>query len=300
MAIPAQDIRRQIDRHLDEIGELEELSDARYHVTHERFERASNQRSLIIDWLRHVADATTFPPHRPTRMLSVGCGGGVMDQRITNVFAGYVDALTLAGVDPNPEHTRTFESLFADKGFAVNVFNGLFEDYRPGITFDVVHFVHCLYYFEHIGPELRSAAEMLAPGGIMIVLQAPNEDLNHLADRVWKKQFDQSAWYSDDVLAALEPLGLDTRMQRLAAHVDVTECFEAGNPAGVEILDFIVQAETQKFSPAFQARLRESLRAICHVHGNRLLAEHPVDAIVSRKSAPDLRSSTLPGRGGAR
>jgi hypothetical protein len=40
MAIPAQDIRRQIDRHLDEIGELEELSDARYHVTHERFERA--------------------------------------------------------------------------------------------------------------------------------------------------------------------------------------------------------------------------------------------------------------------
>lgn len=288
MAIPAQDIRRQIDRHLDEIGELEELSDARYHVTHERFEHASNQRSLIIDWLRHVADATTFPTHRPTRMLSVGCGGGVMDQRITSVFAGHVDALTLAGVDPNPEHTRTFESLFADKGFAVNVFNGLFEDYRPEVTFDVVHFVHCLYYFEHIGPELRNAADMLAPGGIMIVLQAPNEDLNHLADRVWRKQFDQSAWYSDDVLAALEPLGLDTRMQRLAAHVDVTECFEAEKPAGVEILDFIVQAETQKFSPAFQARLRESLRAICHVHGNRLLAEHPVDAIVCRKSAPYL------------
>lgn len=285
MAIPAQDIRSRIDRHLDEIGNLEELSDTRYHVTHERFEHASNQRSLIIDWLEHVADATTFPAHRPTRLLSVGCGGGVMDQRIAQVFAEHVDALTLAGVDPNPEHTRAFEALFANRGFAVDVFTGLFEDYRPESTFDVVHLVHCLYYFEHIGPELRNAAEMLAPGGTMIILQAPNEDLNHLADRVWKKQFDQSAWYSDDVLAALRPLELDTRVQRLAAHVDVTECFEAGNPTGTEILDFIVQAETAEFSPAFQARLRESLRAICHVHGNRLLAEHPVDAIVCRKPA---------------
>lgn len=283
MAIPAQDIRNQIDRHLDEIGELEELSDARYHVTHERFERASNQRSLIIDWLRHVADATMFPAHRPTRMLSVGCGGGVMDQRITDVFAEHADALQLTGVDPNPEHTQAFEALFADKGFTVNVFTGLFEDYHPDAAFDVVHFIHCLYYFEHIAPELRNAVEMLTPGGIMLILQAPNEDLNHLADRAWKKQFDQSAWYSDDVLAALQPLALETRTQRLAAHVDVTECFEENNPAGVEILDFIVQAETKKFSPAFQARLRESLRAICHARDDRLLAEHPVDAIVCRK-----------------
>jgi len=288
MAITAQDIRSQIDRHLDEIGELEALSDGRYHVTHERFESASNQRALIIDWLQRVADATTFPAHRPTRLLSVGCGGGVMDQRITNVFAEHVAALTLNGVDPNPEHARAFEALFAERGFTVDVFTGRFEDYRPDITFDVVHLVHCLYYFEHIGPELRNAVDMLAPGGIMIILQAPNEDLNHLADRVWKKQFNQSAWYSNDVLAALEPLGLATHKQRLTAHVDVTECFEPGNPAGIEILDFIIQAETGKFSPPFQARLRESLRAICHVRGNRLLAEHPVDAIVCRKSPPSV------------
>lgn len=286
MATPAKGIRNQIDRHLEQIGELEELTDERYHATHECFERASNQRKLIIEWLQRVADETTFPKHRPARLLSVGCGGGVMDARISSVFAEHAEALTLTGVDPNPEHTKAFESLFADKVYAVEVFTDLFENYRPEGTFDVVHFVHCLYYFEHIAPELRSAADMLAPGGIMIILQAPNEDLNHLADRVWKKQFEQSAWYSDDVLAALEPLDLEIRTQRLEAHVDVTECFEPDNPVGVEILDFIVQAETGKFSAAFQASLRESLRAICRTQDNRLLARHPVDAIVCRRVNP--------------
>jgi len=283
MAAPAQNIRNSIDRQLDEIGQLDELSDERYHVTHERFEAASNQRALILDWLQGVADAATFPADRATRMLSVGCGGGVMDQRITDVFADHADALSLVGVDPNEQHTRAFEQLFASEGFEVDAFTGLFEDYRSDSAFDVIHFVHCLYYFEHIVPELKKAVDMLAPGGSIIILQAPNDDLNHLADRIWKKQFDQSAWYSDDVLAALEPLGLEIDKKRLEAHVDVTECFESGNSEGTEILDFIVQADTAGFTPGFQAALRESLRAICHQRKDRLLAEHPVDAILCRK-----------------
>lgn len=276
-------IRARIDAHLDDIGQLEELNDERYHSTHERFEAASNQRTLIIEWLGDFADRSAFPDARPTRLLSVGCGGGVMDQRITDVFASHAASLSLVGVDPNPQHTDAFEKLFASEGFEVEAFTGPFQDYRTETAFDVIHFVHCLYYFEHIAPELRKAFDMLAPGGSLVILQAPNDDLNHLADRVWKKQFDQPAWYSDDVFAALQALGLQTRTTRLDAHVDVTECFDPDNPLGAEILDFIVQADTGKFSPAFQSELRESLRSICRERGGRLLAEHPVDAIVVEK-----------------
>ena len=285
MAERAENLRDSIDKHMHQLGTLEELSDGRYHITHERFEAASNQRDLIIDWLSELAQATILPTGRPTRILSVGCGGGVMDQKITDLFATHAQSLSLVGVDPNPQHTAAFESLFSSEGFEVEVHTGMFEDYNPEIGFDLIHFVHCLYYFEHIEPELQKAAGMLTPGGALVILQAPNEDLNHLADRAWKKQFNQSAWYSDDVLSTLKHLGLEGTSVRLDARVDVTECLDPKSDLGIDILDFIVQAETASFSAAFQDSLRESLRSICTRHGNRFIAEHPVDAIVVHRPA---------------
>jgi SAM-dependent methyltransferase len=285
MATPAEDLRDRIDGHLDAFDSLEELSDARYHATHERFEASSNQRALILDWLEDQADRMTFPADRPARLLSVGCGGGVMDRRITRVFSDHVGSLSLVGVDPNPEHTRAFERQFASEGFETEVFTGPFERFRTQREFDVIHFVHCLYYFEHIEPELRKAVDMLSPNGALVVLQAPNEALNHLADRVWKKQFDQAAWYSDDVAAALAGMGVDFRIHRIEAEVDVTECFDPDSRAGIEILDFIVQADTRQFGGAFRRSLRESLRSISRRQGRRLLCAHPVDAIVAHGPA---------------
>lgn len=282
---PDTRLKHRIADHLDGLSSLKELDDARYHETHERFEGASNQRSLILDWLGALADRTTFPTERATRMLSAGCGGGVMDRRITRVIRDHVDSLSLVGVDPNPEHTEAFQRQFAKEGFEVEVFTGMFEDYDSQGSFDLIHFVHCLYYFEHIEPELRKAVDMLTPGGALIVLQAPNEALNHLADRVWRKQFDQSAWYSDDVMAVLSALAVDLETQRINAEVDVTPCFDPADPAGIDILDFIVQADTRQFSEAFQSSLRESLRQVCRAHDGRLMCKHPVDAIVARKSA---------------
>jgi len=280
MAIPAEKLCDRIDEHLDELACIDELSNARYHAAHERFENASNQRALILDWLESFAGSMSFPVDRPTRLLSAGCGGGVMDLRISSIFSGHCSALSLVGVDPNPEHTRAFKMQLAGRGFEVEAFTGPFEQFTTAQRFDVIGFIHCLYYFEHIGPELGKAVEMLAPGGALIILQAPNAALNHLADRVWKKQFDRSAWYSDDVRRTLSTMNVGFRVERIDAEVDVTECFDPDSGAGVEILDFIVQTDTRKLSQAFQASLRRSLHAICRQQGGRLVCEHPVDAIV--------------------
>jgi len=283
MAERVENLRDSVDQHLHQLDTLEELSDERYHVTHERFEAASNQRDLIIGWLSELAQTTALPSDRPTRILSVGCGAGVMDQKITDLFGQHARSLSLVGVDPNPKHTVAFEKLFSGKGFEVEVHTGMFEGYNPDIGFDLIYFVHCLYYFEHIETELRKAAGMLTPGGELVILQAPNEALNHLADRTWKKQFNRSAWYSDDVLSVLEKLGLEVSSTRLDARVDVTECLQPDSDLGSDILDFIVQAETAKFSPTFCESLRESLRSICTRRGDRFTAEHPVDAILVRR-----------------
>jgi len=278
----AQQLKTRIDGQLDELPVLEELSDTQYHSAHERFEGASNQRALIVEWMQDFVKQIQFSGDRPTRLLSVGCGGGVMDQRITSVFTDYVDALSIVGVDPNPEHTEAFRKQFEKKSIEVDAHTGMFEDFDDPRPYDVIHFVHCLYYFEHIEPELRKAMTMLAPGGALVILQAPNEALNHLADRVWKKQFNQSAWFSDDVIQVFNHLQVDYNCQRLDAEVEVTECFEANSEVGFAILDFIVQANTRNFSQPLQNSVRESLRSICRSDGNRLFCQHPVDVIIAQ------------------
>ncbi len=283
MASPAEDLRARVDEHFEKLSSLEELSDERYHTTHETFESASNQRALILSWLQALASRIDLPSRGSARLMSVGCGGGVLDRRIAHLFADHVDAVSLVGVDPNPEHTQAFRKQLSGEGFDVEAFTSGFEDFETKRTFDVIHFIHCLYYFEHIEPELRKAIDMLAPEGVLVVLQAPNEALNHLADRIWKKQFERPAWYSNDVVSLLRDMDVEVEVQRIDAEVNVTHCFENDSETGREILDFIVQAETRRFSRAFQASLLESLRSICRRQDDRLLCRHPVDAIIARK-----------------
>lgn len=275
-------LRAEVDRHLNSLDDLDELSDERYHATHERFEAASNQRSLILEWIERLAATTLRPGSGPIEMLSVGCGGGVMDRQIADRIAASGNAVHITGVDPNAQHIPAFKETFDGTAHRVDTFQGSFDEFHSNGRFDLVYFLHSLYYFESIEPALRAALGRLKPGGSLIVFQAPNAELNHLADRVWRKQFDQAAWYSGDVRRLLDSMEGPTTWERLDARVDVTPCFESDDPAGVELLDFVVQADTRRFSPAFRASLRDSLRAICTSSNGRLLAPHPVDVLTIR------------------
>ena len=270
---------REVDAHIDGMDVIEELTDARYHHTHELFEGASNQRALILDWLGNWADNASWPDDRPTDVLTVGCGGGVMDHRIARVFADHAAGLKLAGVDPNPRHTRAFLDIFDDADVEATATTSGFEDYETDQRFDVIHFIHCLYYFEELAPALERALHRLRPGGTLIIMQAPNDDLNNLADRLWQKQWDRQAWYSDDIRAWLEKNGHAYHLDRLDARVDITRCLDPEDKEGTAILDFIAQTDTRELSPDFRSSLRESLDAIAIRDGDRLYAEHPVDAI---------------------
>ena len=280
MVQKTQRLRAQLNRHLDGLEELDELSDERYHTTHERFESASNQREQILQWFERFIAENNSPDNRHFELLSVGCGGGVMDRKIAEVFAASNGSVELTGVDPNPEHITAFESIFSNSPHRVHTYTGSFDDFQTDRRFDVVYFLHCLYYFDQIEPALARAADCVRPGGSVVVLQAPNDDLNHLADKVWHKQFDQSAWFSDDIHQVLQSMDGETRCKRIEASVDVTACFEHECTAGTELLDFIVQADTRRFSSAFRRTILDSLRAICKPAKGGLRVAHPVDAMV--------------------
>lgn len=269
-----------VDDHIDALDTLDEMSDQRYHDTHDTFEAASDQRKLILSWLSSWADNATWPDDRPCSVLSVGCGGGTMDRRIAGVFADHAQSLALAAVDPNPHHTEAFAERLVDYADEITVATSPFQDYTPNRRFDVIHFIHCLYYFDEIQPSLKRALDMLEPGGAMLILQAPNDDLNNLADRLWRKQWNRSAWYSDDVMEVLGTMDVEARRHRIEASVDVTRCLDPNDEQGIQILDFIAQADTRTLDPEFQASLRESLRSVASDDSGRLTVAHPVDAMV--------------------
>jgi len=278
-------VRADVDKHLDSLEAVAELSDARYHQTHETFEAASNQRQSILAWFRRFLKAEDRPlDSNCLELLSVGCGGGVMDRRIADVLGESYGPVSITGIDPNERHIAAFSKGFEGAIHRAEGFSGGFEDFQSDRRFDLVYFLHCLYYFDRIEPSLVRAIHHMQPGGAVLVLQAPNGALNHLADRVWRKQFGQSAWYSDDVMKVLDAQEGRVSCERIDAEVDVTPCFDSNDPLGMELLDFVVQAETRKFSETFRALLRESLRAICRAREGRLYVPHPVDAIVFRKS----------------
>lgn len=283
--LASEAILEDIDRRIAGLETLAELSDERYHATHDDFEAASNQRELIIHWLERWADSVEWPAGRRCDVLSVGCGGGTMDARIADVFSRHADSLGLAGVDPNPQHTKAFAECFADRADQVTVATSTFENFRTTQRFDVIHFVHCLYYFEALTPALERAMSLLKPGGWLLVLQAPNEALNGLADRLWRKQWSRSAWYSDDVLPLAEALGGNLHHERIEATVDVTACLDPDDPRGGQLLDFIAQTETGHLDPALQSSLRDNLGAISTARSGRRMAPHPVDAIAVQRQA---------------
>lgn len=262
---------------------IAELTDERYQQTHDDFEDMSDQRSLILNWFERWADQAMWPSHRRADVLSVGCGGGTMDMRIADVFSRHSESIGLAGVDPNPLHTKAFAECFAERAAEVTVATCPFEQYETDHHFDVIHLVHCLYYFEQLASPLRQAAELLRPGGWLIVFLAPNESLNALADRLWSKQWNRSAWYSDDVLTVMNALGGAVQHEQIKAQVDVSSCLDPDDERGERILDFIVQTETRHLTPKLQGLLRAYIEAISEPDGSRRLAPHPVDAIALRR-----------------
>src|SRR6056297_3975348 len=119
MASSAEDLRDRIDDHFDKLSSLEELDDERYHATHETFEAGSNQRELILEWLAAHVSSLSLPTGRSAEMLSVGCGGGVMDRRFAQVVADHADAISYAVFCLKKKNTPEFNQQVSGEGFDV-------------------------------------------------------------------------------------------------------------------------------------------------------------------------------------
>jgi SAM-dependent methyltransferase len=210
----------------------------------------------------------------PLSILSVGCGDGSLDARLA---AGLVAAapgrpVRYVGVDPWEGSAALFAERMAALDapeLSVEVHVAAFADATVSEMFDVVVFVHSMYYVADVGTALRAALALLRPGGELWVLNAPKAALNALVDVLAPPQENHRQWFSADVGEAFADVGIILEdAVTLDAFVDLLETTD-------EVLDFAVQA---RLTPELRDPVRAYLRAVA-VTGpdGSARVPHPVD-----------------------
>lgn len=261
--------RPLFDRHLP----LRAVHPVDYARGHALFEARSDQRQAIIGWLDTQLGA--HPTDAPLSVLSVGCGAGEVDAPLAARAAARARpgvALRWDGIDPHAPSVAAFAAAVsrAAPGVQVGQLACTFAEVDTDERYDVVTFVHSMYYVPDVAAALRHAVSLLAPGGRLLVLHAPLGALNELAAALAPETNGHPQWWSDTVAEELRRLEVDVELEELDAQVDLTGCGTADRA----LLDFTVQAElTDEARPAVFAALHAAA-----LPGPGLRLPHPVVA----------------------
>lgn len=269
----------RLDWALARTEELFLLEEARFLETHGIYEGRSDQQQRIIEWFGEQIAAALLPD-RPFRVLSVGCGSGMLDLPVATRLASGTTDLRYVGVNPNRAECEVFERLFREaslSGARVEVVPETFEAFETDRAFDLIHFVHCLYYMPDPSAALEKARKLLAPGGRLVVFHAPREALNDLAVRFWDKKYARPTLFAEDLAALLDRWGWAYERGRVEAAVEVSPFVDGDPDIGLALRDFIIQVDSQRLPPRVQEIVERYLRLIVVEDRGRNHIAHPVD-----------------------
>jgi SAM-dependent methyltransferase len=275
-----------IDRSVADLERVHALSDRDYAQCLEVFEANSDQRVEIFNWLEH--NVLSKMSNDFNSILSVGCGTGAFDERILQNLIGRMEQIKYLGIEPNQLEAAEFlkrmqaqssDHIVVDSSVLVEKFG----DRSFGREFDLVLFVQSIYYLDNRNDAIDAALDALNPGGVLIIVVAPNESLNVIANLIWQRQMGDKSFFSDDLRLHFDARGIDYSETRIFANLNATDCFNTISQEGREIIDFTVQARTDLLPEPLQQYIFEFLRSISKFEDGNIYLPHPVDIFRCRK-----------------
>lgn len=116
-----------------------------------------------VPYFRHVLlNRLGLNPHA-TRVLEVGCGGGLLAEEIAGL------GFSLTGIDPSEPSLAIARAHAAHSGLSINYQTGVGERIPfPDSSFPVVLCGDVLEHVQDLGAVIAEIARVLAPGGVFL------------------------------------------------------------------------------------------------------------------------------------
>ena len=103
-------------------------------------------------------------PFRGLRLLDIGCGGGLLSEPVARM------GFDVLGADASEKNIKTASVHAAEQGLSIDYRNTTAEAlHAAGETFDVILNMEVVEHVADVNLFLTSCAQMLRPGGLMIV-----------------------------------------------------------------------------------------------------------------------------------
>ncbi len=275
-----------IDRSIGNLEQVHALSNKDYAQCLEVFEANSDQRFRILDWLEE--NILTHMLKSSNSILSVGCGAGAFDEHVLKYLNGRMEQVKYLGIEPNPlEATEFLKRMQAQSvgqmAVDTSVLVEKFGERSLDAAFDLILFVHSIYYLDDRNEAIDAALSALKPGGVLIIVVAPDESLNVIANLIWQRQMGQKSFFSDDLRRHFDARGIDYSETRIAANLDATAGFNSTSQEGRDIIDFTVQTRMALLPEPLQHDISEFLLSTSKIEDGNTYLPHPVDVFCCRK-----------------
>jgi len=273
-----------IDRAVTGLKQIDPLTNSYYAQCLEIFEANSDQRLGLLGWLK--ANVVSKMSQDTNAILSVGCGTGAFDEHILGYARARMNQVSYLGIEPNEIAAAEFlQTMGSQKSNQVEVavLVQKFGEQTFENKFDLILFVQSIYYLEDRDDAIDAALRALKPGGELVIMIAPDEELNIIANLMWQRQMEQKSWFSDDVRAHLDARDLEYCETRVSANLNANECFGESTEEGRNIVDFIVQTRADQLPTGLRNDISEFLMSISEEKGTTTSLPHPVDIFRCRK-----------------
>lgn len=267
----------------EQIAPVRALSPERYAETHSIYEEHSSQRAMVRAWM--VANVPSLLPagdERPVRVLGVGVGDGAVDGALAERLLVDRAVVEYHAVEPHgPSLERCLQRLadITQPRLAVTGSATDLAGYDGEGPFDVVHFVHSLYYVPDLGEALDHAVRLLRPGGRLVALISPLEPLSLLSSLL-APQPDHPHWFADEVDRALTARGLASDRLLIDSRLDLTPLREDPEGVGEQVLDFLLQCRATDLAPDVLDLVHDYLADIA-LPDDPDAVPHPVQAFIA-------------------
>ena len=203
----------------------------------------------------HLLDALeSHSPGRELKVLSVGCGDGVMDNMIlTKVLASCPTALiSYTGLDINPQFCAESEERLQHLPVVKTVICENFEtmDASKLETYDFIYLVHVHYYFQQLKSAFAKITQLLNSEGRCVVIAAPTLNLQINLMTQFKRH--EGKYYlrtMDDAVKVLEDIGIPYQLRVITTKLDLSSCFKDGWSSNFSrfVLDFLCGTDLTRY-----------------------------------------------------